>query len=116
MIRRQIARVEVWNSARIGERPEIVASRQIGGRIHHHLSKKWPLRRCEKIGISGRRVFDAGIERVASIAIGLRVDEVASEPYESPVLSFQIQRDRRNCETLLNFRVFIVTLICMDTW
>ena len=52
---------------------------------------------------------------MASIAICLGVDDIASETYQSPVLSFQIQRDWGDGETLLNFRLITIPLIGMDT-
>jgi hypothetical protein len=93
-VRAQIARDDVWKWAWPGEGTEISAAAQVGSRIN--------LRRLAKVWISTRSEFGFRASAVATIAVALRVDNVAAQSYQCPVLSIQLQRDRGDGETLLN--------------
>ena len=59
-----------------------------------------------KVGDSTRHPFELGHAQgcasVATIAIDLRIDDVAPQSHQGTVFPGQIQRDRGYCETLLN--------------
>src|SRR5260370_25541424 len=48
---------------------------------------------------------------VASVAVAWPVDEIAAQSHQCRILSLQVQRDRRNLESLLNPRIGIATSV-----
>src|SRR5260370_5367713 len=72
-----------------------------------------------KAWVSAHGDFSTNAGAVAPIAIPLRVHEIASQSYQSPVLALQVQRDRRNIESLLNPWIFlivpVIAVICLSS-
>jgi len=61
-----------------------------------------------KVWVSAHGEFSSRPGAVAAIAICLRVDDIASQSHQRPVLSFQIQMHRRDLESLLDPRIFVI--------
>jgi hypothetical protein len=93
-VRGQIARDDVWKWTWPGEGTKIPAATQVGRRVD--------LRRLAKVWVSAWGEFGSRASTVATIAVALCVDNVATESHQCSVFSIQIQRDRGYLETNLN--------------
>jgi hypothetical protein len=104
LVRRQVARNNVrtkiitktWAIETRGERwTEVRASSQVGGRVGF----RRPL--LQKVGVMACGVIEVWRPAggVATIAVTLSVDNEATQSYQIPALSLQIQVDRRYLET-----------------
>src|ERR1700687_2667926 len=94
-VRGQIARDDVWKWTWPGEGTKIPAATQVGRGVE--------LRRLAKVWVSAWGEFGSRASTVATIAVALCVDNVATESHQCAVFSIQIQRDRGDLETNSNF-------------
>jgi hypothetical protein len=91
---RQVARDDVWKWTWPGEGAEIPAAAQIGCRID--------CRRLTEVRVSTGSKLGGRASAMATIAVCLSVDNVATESHQCPVFSSQVQWNWGYCETLLN--------------
>src|SRR6266852_3090077 len=71
--------------------------------IERRIDLRWALAPVrDSTGNPFEKGFVRGGAGVATIAIDLRIDDVAPQSHQGPVFPDQIQRDRGYCETLLN--------------
>src|SRR5579871_2248756 len=85
LIRCQIPRNDMRKRTGPWERTEIPAASKISGGIYHS--------RLVEVRVPTHRVFGAGARAVATVTIGLRIDNVAAQSYKGSILSFELQRD-----------------------
>src|SRR6266702_3401752 len=103
----QVAGNNVW---RIWPRylTKIIPATQIRRRID--------LRRLlAKVWVSTREEFGRGVFGVAAIAVSLCIYNITAQSHQGQVLSVQVQRDRRNLESLLNPRIGVVASVLVPS-
>jgi hypothetical protein len=93
-VRCQIPRDDVWKWTWTRERTKIPTTTQVGHGVD--------LRRLTKVWIATRSELALRASAVASIAVGLRVDNVTAKSHQCTVLAFKIQRNRGDCEPPFN--------------
>src|SRR5450631_4807994 len=96
-IRCQIARYDLRSTRE--QRPEIPTATQIGGLID---DRGWV---ALKVGISAGCIGNLGSRRMAVIASGHGIDEVAAEPDQFAVLTPKIQRHGGDFQSPCHLRV-----------
>ena len=84
----------MWKWTWPGEGTKIPAAAQVGRGVD--------LRRLAKVWVSAREEFGSRASTVATIAVALCVDNVATESHQCAVFSIQIQRDWGYLETNSN--------------
>lgn len=93
-VRRQVARDDVWKWTWPGEGTKIPAATQVRRGVD--------LCRLAKVWVSAWGEFGSRVNTVATIAVALCVDNVATESHQCAVFSIQVQRDWGYVETNLN--------------
>jgi hypothetical protein len=105
LVRRQIAGIKVENGA---DRAKIAPSAQIRTCVDLFGPGKW---RNVKIGTAPGGKFRLWTCGVAPVAITSHVHDITSQPYECPVLTYQIQLYGGDLETTLNERFLILVAV-----
>src|SRR5579872_6106707 len=84
-IRREIARVEMGEA---GDWTEVASATEIGGRVDLLLAAIW---RLEQVGVSCWHILRLWAGAVATIAVGVRVHDVASQSDELGIFAVHVE-------------------------
>jgi hypothetical protein len=101
-----------WWKRRTWERTKISASTQIGRRVDLLLPAKW---RGKKVGVSfGDDILGGWAGAVTTIAASYRVNPIASQTYEIPILVLQVKVNRGDGQAAMNPCLF--TFVTISTF